>query len=134
MKKILVLGFIVGSLSFAQTSQESIQNIENVYKNLEQEYTLLMKKEQEQYNIEKQVADAARATLAKQQTMYNELSNKIAGLNKIKDTRFYKDSYEKLAKEYSTILAKLDKQMAISKQAIARFDAIKAFRDSRLSK
>ena len=109
MKKLVALGFIVGSLAYAG----DLSNLEATYQGLEQEYNLLMQKEQEKFNEEKKIAEAAKATLAKQQEMYAMLENKVAQLNSVANTRFYKDNYEGLANKYQGLMVKLEKETIV---------------------
>lgn len=128
MKKLVVLGFIVGSLAYAG----DLSNLEATYQGLEQEYNLLMQKEQEKFNEEKKIAEAAKATLAKQQEMYAMLENKVAQLNSVANTRFYKDNYEGLANKYQGLMVKLEKEMAESQEIITKFESLQALKDGKL--
>lgn len=96
MKKLLVAGTILLSASAFSTGVTA--EFESRFNTLEQEYKMLMQKEDERYNSEKQIAETAKATLAKQRELYNQISTKAGKLGQIKDVKFYKEQYGELAK------------------------------------
>ena len=102
MKKLLVAGTILLSASAFSTGVTA--EFESRFNTLEQEYKMLMQKEDERYNSEKQIAETAKATLAKQRELYNQISTKAGKLGQIKDVKFYKEQYGELAKKYQDAL------------------------------
>ena len=105
MKKLLVAGTILLSASAFSTGVTA--EFESRFNTLEQEYKMLMQKEDERYNSEKQIAETAKATLAKQRELYNQISTKSAKLGQIKDVKFYKEQYGELAKKYQDALREI---------------------------
>lgn len=129
MKKLLVLGTIL--LSAAAYSDGVTSEFENRFNGLEQEYQMLMNKENERYNAEKQTAETAKATLAKQRELYNQISAKSAKLGQIKDVKFYKEQYGELAKKYQDALKELDGQMREQESIINRFQQLQAVKEGK---
>lgn len=128
MKKLLVLGTIVLSASLMGAE---VDNLEARFKGLEQEYNLLIKKEQEKFDTEKKIAEAAQSTLAKQRELYNQLSEKVAKLNQIKDVKFYKEQYGELASKYQAALKDLEAQMKEQENIINRFRQLEALKTNK---
>lgn len=128
MKKLLVLGTIVLSASMMGAE---VDNLEARFKGLEQEYNLLIQKEQEKFNTEKKIAEVAQSTLAKQRELYNQLSEKVAKLNQIKDVKFYKEQYGELASKYQAALKDLEAQMKEQENIINRFRQLEALKTNK---
>lgn len=125
MKKLLVLGTIVLSASMMGAE---VDNLEARFKGLEQEYNLLIQKEQEKFNTEKKIAEVAQSTLAKQREIYNQLSEKVAKLNQMKDVKFYKEQYGELVSKYQAALKDLEAQMKEQENIINRFRQLEAIK------
>lgn len=128
MKKLLVLGTIVLSASMMGAE---VDNLEARFKGLEQEYNLLIQKEQEKFNTEKKIAEVAQSTLAKQREIYNQLSEKVAKLNQMKDVKFYKEQYGELASKYQAALKDLEAQMKEQENIINRFRQLEALKTNK---
>lgn len=128
MKKLLVLGTIVLSASMMGAE---VDNLEARFKGLEQEYNLLIQKEQEKFNTEKKIAEVAQSTLAKQRELYNQLSEKVAKLNQIKDVKFYKEQYGELVSKYQAALKDLEAQMKEQENIINRFRQLEALKTNK---
>lgn len=128
MKKLLVLGTIVLSASLMAAE---VDELEARFKGLEQEYNLLIQKEQEKFDTEKKIAEGAQATLAKQRELYNQLSGKVAKLNQIKDVKFYKEQYSDLAGKYQAALKELEGQMKEQESLINRFRQLEALKTNK---
>ena len=128
MKKLLVLGTIVLSASMMGAE---VDNLEARFKGLEQEYNLLIQKEQEKFNTEKKIAEAAQSTLAKQRELYNQLSEKAAKLNQMKDVKFYKEQYGELVSKYQAALKDLEAQMKEQENIINRFRQLEALKTNK---
>jgi len=128
MKKLLVLGTIVLSASMMGAE---VDNLEARFKGLEQEYSLLIQKEQEKFNTEKKIAEVAQSTLAKQREIYNQLSEKVAKLNQMKDVKFYKEQYGELVSKYQAALKDLEAQMKEQENIINRFRQLEALKTNK---
>ncbi|WP_339008285.1 adhesion protein FadA [Fusobacterium varium] len=128
MKKLLVLGTIVLSASMMGAE---VDNLEARFKGLEQEYNLLIQKEQEKFNTEKKIAEVAQSTLAKQREIYNQLSEKVAKLNQMKDVKFYKEQYGELVSKYQAALKDLEAQMKEQENIINRFRQLEALKTNK---
>lgn len=92
---------------------------------------MLMQKEDERYNSEKQIAETAKATLAKQRELYNQISTKAGKLGQIKDVKFYKEQYGELAKKYQDALKELEGQMKEQESIINRFQQLQAVKEGK---
>ena len=129
MKKLLVAGTILLSASAFSTGVTA--EFESRFNTLEQEYKMLMQKEDERYNSEKQIAETAKATLAKQRELYNQISTKAGKLGQIKDVKFYKEQYGELAKKYQDALKELEGQMKEQESITNRFQQLQAVKEGK---
>lgn len=135
MKKLLTVGALmlcVTSLMANENVGEEIiiegKTLQEQFSGLENEFQQLLKREQSKYNEEKAAAAMATKTLAKQKEMYSQLSLKVVQLDQIKQIKFYKSEYDKLAKKYREVLKELEVQMKEQQDIIDRFNQIEALR------
>lgn len=102
----------------------SVTDFETQMKSLEKEYQLLLKKEDQRYVQEKQIAATAESTLAGQKNLYKSVAGSLNELQQMEKYVFYKDDYNQLLNKYQTILKDLEKSMNDQQVIIDNFKQI----------
>lgn len=124
MKKIItLLGTLLITISAFAVSAD---DFEAQMKSLEKEYQLLLKKEDQRYTEEKQIAETAQTILAGQQDLYNSIAESFNELQQMEKYIFYKDEYNQLAEKYKIILTDIQKSMNEQQIIIDNFKQIQA--------
>ena len=122
MKKIIIL---IGTMLITISAfSASVTDFETQMKSLEKEYQLLLKKEDQRYAQEKQIAETAEKTLAEQKNLYKRVAGSLSQLHQIEKYLFYKDDYNQLLNKYQTILKDLEKSMNNQQVIIDNFKQI----------
>ena len=124
MKKIItLLGTLLITISAFAVSAD---DFEAQMKSLEKEYQLLLKKEDQRYTEEKEIAATAQAVLAGQQDLYKSISESFNELQQMEKYIFYKDDYNQLLEKYKIILTDIQKSMNEQQIIIDNFKQIQA--------
>lgn len=124
MKKIItLLGTLLITISAFAVSAD---DFEAQMKSLEKEYQLLLKKEDQRYTEEKQIAETAQTILAGQQDLYKSIAESFNELQQMEKYIFYKDEYNQLAEKYKIILTDIQKSMNEQQIIIDNFKQIQA--------
>lgn len=124
MKKIItLLGTLLITISAFAVSAD---DFEAQMKSLEKEYQLLLKKEDQRYAEEKEIAATAQAVLAGQQDLYKSISGSFNELQQMEKYIFYKDDYNQLLEKYKIILTDIQKSMNEQQIIIDNFKQIQA--------
>ena len=122
MKKIITL---IGTMLITISAfSASVTDFETQMKSLEKEYQLLLKKEDQRYVQEKQIAATAESTLAGQKNLYKSVAGSLNELQQMEKYVFYKDDYNQLLNKYQTILKDLEKSMNDQQVIIDNFKQI----------
>ena len=103
MKKIITL---IGTLLITISAfSASTVDFEAQMKSLEKEYQLLLKKEDQRYAQERQIAETASSVLTGQKDLYKSVNASLNELQQMGKYVFYKDEYNKLVAKYQSILS-----------------------------
>lgn len=122
MKKIIIL---IGTMLITISAfSASVTDFETQMKSLEREYQLLLKKEDQRYAQEKQIAETAEKTLVEQKNLYKSVAGSLSQLQQMEKYIFYKDDYNQLLNKYQTILKDLEKSMNNQQVIIDNFKQI----------
>lgn len=122
MKKIITL---IGTMLITISAfSASVTDFETQMKSFEKEYQLLLKKEDQRYVQEKQIAATAESTLAGQKNLYKSVAGSLNELQQMEKYVFYKDDYNQLLNKYQTILKDLEKSMNDQQVIIDNFKQI----------
>lgn len=122
MKKIITL---IGTMLITISAfSASVTDFETQMKSLEKEYQLLLKKEDQRYVQEKQIAATAESTFAGQKNLYKSVAGSLNELQQMEKYVFYKDDYNQLLNKYQTILKDLEKSMNDQQVIIDNFKQI----------
>ncbi|MDU1910385.1 adhesion protein FadA [Fusobacterium sp.] len=120
-KTITLIGAMLVTIS---TFSASVTDFEDQMKSLEKEYQLLLKKEDQRYVQEKQIAATADNTLMGQKNIYKSVTESLNELQQMEKYVFYKDDYNQLLSKYQTILKDLEKSMNDQQTIIDNFKQI----------
>lgn len=93
-------------------------------KSLEKEYQLLLKKEDQRYAQERQIAETASSVLTGQKDLYKSVNASLNELQQMGKYVFYKDEYNQLVAKYQTILSDIQKSMNDQQMIIDNFKQI----------
>lgn len=122
MKKIITLiGTLLITISAFSTSTV---DFEAQMKSLEKEYQLLLKKEDQRYAQERQIAETASSVLTGQKDLYKSVNASLNELQQMGKYVFYKDEYNQLVAKYQTILSDIQKSMNDQQMIIDNFKQI----------
>ena len=122
MKKIITL---IGTLLITISAfSASTVDFEAQMKSLEKEYQLLLKKEDQRYAQERQIAETASSVLTGQKDLYKSVNASLNELQQIGKYVFYKDEYNQLVAKYQTILSDIQKSMNDQQMIIDNFKQI----------
>ena len=124
MKKIILL---IGTMLISISAfSASVTDFETQMKSLEKEYQLLLKKEDQRYVQEQQIAATAESALAGQKSLYKSVAGSLNELQQMEKYVFYKDDYNQLLNKYQTILKDLEKSMNDQQVIIDNFKQIQS--------
>ena len=124
MKKIITL---LGTLLITISSfAVSADDFEVQMKSLEKEYQLLLKKEDQRYAQERQIAETASSVLTGQKDLYKSVNASLNELQQMGKYVFYKDDYNQLLEKYKIILTDIQKSMNEQQIIIDNFKQIQA--------
>lgn len=124
MKKIITLfGTLLITISAFAISAD---DFEVQMKSLEKEYQLLLKKEDQRYAEEKEIAETAATVLAGQKDLYKSVTASLNELQQMGKYVFYKDDYNQLLEKYKIILTDIQKSMNEQQIIIDNFKQIQA--------
>lgn len=122
MKKIITL---IGTLLITISAfSASTVDFEAQMKSLEKEYQLLLKKEDQRYAQERQIAETASSVLTGQKDLYKSVNASLNELQQMGKYVFYKDEYNQLVAKYQTILSDIQNSMNDQQMIIDNFKQI----------
>ena len=122
IKKIITL---IGTLLITISAfSASTVDFEAQMKSLEKEYQLLLKKEDQRYAQERQIAETASSVLTGQKDLYKSVNASLNELQQMGKYVFYKDEYNQLVAKYQTILSDIQKSMNDQQMIIDNFKQI----------
>ena len=123
MKKvILVLCILFSAVVFA--NNEILLEL----KGLENEYEILVKEEETRFQQEKELSERAAAQNIELEKLKASLEEKLATAPEERKTKFFKDTFDGLVKDYSVYLSQIEQKIAENSQLVSNFEKIKAIR------
>ena len=123
MKKvILVLCILFSAVVFA--NNEILLEL----KGLENEYESLVKEEETRFQQEKELSERAAAQNIELEKLKASLEEKLATAPEERKTKFFKDTFDGLVKDYSVYLSQIEQKIAENSQLVSNFEKIKAIR------
>ena len=97
-------------------------------KNLESEYDSLVKEEEARFQQEKELSERAAAQNTELEKLKASLEEKLATAPEERKTKFFKDTFDGLVKDYSVYLSQIEQKIAENSQLVSNFEKIKAIR------
>ena len=97
-------------------------------KNLESEYDSLVKEEEARFQQEKDLSERAAAQNIELEKLKASLEEKLATAPEERKTKFFKDTFDGLVKDYSVYLSQIEQKIAENSQLVSNFEKIKAIR------
>lgn len=125
-KLLIVLGvLLVSSFSMAAPANSSI---ESSLSKLEAQLERLASLEEQKYNEQKALAEAAQARLDNYRQMNNVIDNRIAEIEGNLDKVIFNKEFKDKVAEYKTLKAEIAKEIQKEEQTIADFKLIESLR------
>jgi len=97
-------------------------------KSLESEYDSLVKEEEARFQQEKELSERAAAQNIELEKLKASLEEKLATAPEERKTKFFKDTFDGLVKDYSVYLSQIEQKIAENSQLVSNFEKIKAIR------
>ena len=97
-------------------------------KNLESEYDSLVKEEEARFQQEKELSERAAAQNIELEKLKASIEEKLATAPEERKTKFFKDTFDGLVKDYSVYLSQIEQKIAENTQLVSNFEKIKAIR------
>ena len=97
-------------------------------KNLESEYDSLVKEEEARFQKEKELSEKAAAQNIDLEKLKASIEEKLATAPEERKTKFFKDTFDGLVKDYSVYLSQIEQKIAENSQLVSNFEKIKAIR------
>ena len=123
MRKLILLSFFI--LSFGAFANDEIIS---ELKGLESEYESLVKEEEARFQQEKELSERAAAQNIELEKLKASLEEKLATAPAERKTKFFKDTFDGLVKDYSVYLSQIEQKIAENTQLVSNFEKIKAIR------
>ena len=122
MKKIFLLFFLLSIGVFA--SDEIISEL----KGLNAEYEDLVKEEEARFQKEKELSERAAAQNVKLVELKANIEEKLLAAPEERKTKFFKDTFDGLVKDYSKYLSQINEKIAENTEIVSNFEKIQKIR------
>ena len=123
MRKLILLSFFI--LSFGAFANDEIIS---ELKGLESEYESLVKEEEARFQKEKELSEKAAAQNIELQKLKLSIEEKLAAAPAERKTKFFKDTFDGLVKDYSVYLGQIEQKIAENTELVNNFEKIKTIR------
>ena len=122
MKKGILLFFLLSTGLIADDT------IISELKSLNSEYETLVKEEEIRFQKEKSLSEAAAAQNTELEKLKLDIEEKLAAAPEERKTKFFKDTYDTLVKDYAEYLKKIDAKIEENSEIISNFEKIQKIR------
>lgn len=123
MKKTILMFFILLSV-FSLANDEIISEL----KELNAEYEDLVKEEEARFQKEKELSERAAAQNIKLAELKASIEEKLLAAPEERKTKFFKDTFDGLVKDYSKYLSQIDEKIAENNEIVSNFEKIQKIR------
>ncbi|MHB9335801.1 adhesion protein FadA [Fusobacterium polymorphum] len=123
MKKTILMFFTLLSV-FSLASDEIISEL----KGLNAEYEDLVKEEEARFQKEKELSERAAAQNIKLAELKASIEEKLLAAPEERKTKFFKDTFDGLVKDYSKYLSQIDEKIAENNEIVSNFEKIQKIR------
>ncbi len=125
MKKVLLGVLVLSSMAVAAPAKTSL---EQSLSNLEQQLQKLDQMEQQKFNEQAALANAAQERLNKYQAMDATIDQRLADIEANADKSIFGKEFKAKASEYKSLKAELQKEIAKEQKIIDDFELLKSLR------
>jgi len=122
MKKGILLFFLLSTGIIADDT------IVSELKSLNSEYETLVKEEEIRFQKEKSLSEAAAAQNTELEKLKLDIEEKLAAAPEERKTKFFKDTYDTLVKDYAEYLKKIEAKIRENSEIISNFEKIQKIR------
>ena len=122
MKKGILLFFL---LSMGLIADDTIVS---ELKSLNSEYETLVQEEEIRFQKEKSLSEAAAAQNTELEKLKLDIEEKLAAAPEERKTKFFKDTYDTLVKDYAKYLKKIEAKIRENSEIISNFEKIQKIR------
>lgn len=122
MKKGILLFFL---LSMGLIADDTIVS---ELKSLNSEYETLVQEEEIRFQKEKSLSEAAAAQNTELEKLKLDIEEKLAAAPEERKTKFFKDTYDTLVKDYAEYLKKIEAKIRENSEIISNFEKIQKIR------
>ena len=122
MKKGILLFFLLSTGLIADDT------IVSELKSLNSEYETLVQEEEIRFQKEKSLSEAAAAQNTELEKLKLDIEEKLAAAPEERKTKFFKDTYDTLVKDYAKYLKKIDAKIEENSEIISNFEKIQKIR------
>lgn len=123
MKKTILMFFTLLSV-FSLASDKIISEL----KGLNAEYEDLVKEEEARFQKEKELSERAVAQNIKLAELKASIEEKLLAAPEERKTKFFKDTFDGLVKDYSKYLSQIDEKIAENNEIVSNFEKIQKIR------
>ena len=127
-KKLAVLAgvLVLSSMAYAAPAKKS--SLEDSLNNLEKQLQRLDQMEQQKFNEQAALAQAAQQRLDKYVAMQANIDQRIADIEANANTSIFEKEFKAKVTEYKNLKNQLDREIAKEQRIIDDFEAIKSLR------
>lgn len=122
MKKGILLFFLLSTGLIADDT------IVSELKSLNSEYETLVQEEEIRFQKEKSLSEAAAAQNIELEKLKLDIEEKLAAAPEERKTKFFKDIYDTLVKDYAEYLKKIEAKIRENSEIISNFEKIQKIR------
>ena len=122
MKKGILLFFLLSTGLIADDT------IVSELKSLNSEYETLVQEEEIRFQKEKSLSEAAAAQNIELEKLKLDIEEKLAAAPEERKTKFFKDTYDTLVKDYAKYLKKIEAKIRENSEIISNFEKIQKIR------
>lgn len=123
MKKTILMFFTLLSV-FSLASDKIISEL----KGLNAEYEDLVREEEARFQKEKELSERAAAQNIKLAELKASIEEKLLAAPEERKTKFFKDTFDGLVKDYSKYLSQIDEKIAENNEIVSNFEKIQKIR------
>ena len=123
MKKVILTLFVLLSIGIF-ANDEIISEL----KGLNVEYENLVKEEEARFQKEKELSERAAAQNVKLAELKASIEEKLLAAPEERKTKFFKDTFDGLVKDYSKYLSQINEKIAENTEIVSNFEKIQKIR------
>ena len=123
MKKFILTLFVLSSIGIF-ANDEIISEL----KGLNAEYDNLVKEEEARFQKERELSERAAAQNVELEKLKASIEEKLEAAPEERKTKFFKDTFDGLVKDYSKYLSQIDEKIDENNEIVSNFEKIQKIR------